>query len=86
MRANDRIRLHHMLEAAEKAVNFSADKTRADLDTDQVLVLALVKCVEIIGEAANKVTEDSRHASSFDPWVLRYQSRYCLDNHRQRAA
>jgi uncharacterized protein with HEPN domain len=69
MQANDAIRLRHMLEAAEKAVEFSARKTRADLDDDQILVLALIKCVEIIGEAANKVSDECRKELTAIPWA-----------------
>jgi uncharacterized protein with HEPN domain len=69
MRADDAIRLRHMLEAAEKAVEFSAGKTRADLDNDQMLVLALIKCVEIIGEAANKVSDECRQDLPAIPWA-----------------
>ena len=69
MRADDAIRLRHMLEAAEKAVDFSVGKTRKDLDTEQILVLALIKCVEIIGEAANKVSDESRQDLPAIPWA-----------------
>lgn len=49
-----------MVEAAEKAVAFSAGRTRADLDTDEMLRFALVKLVEIVGEAAKQVTDETR--------------------------
>ena len=44
-----------MLEAAREAVALSAGRNRDDLLRNRVLALALVKCVEIIGEAAKKV-------------------------------
>jgi uncharacterized protein with HEPN domain len=69
MRADDVIRLRHMQEVVEKALEFSAGKKRADLDTEQMLVLALVKCVEIIGEAANKVSDESRLELPAIPWA-----------------
>jgi uncharacterized protein with HEPN domain len=69
MQADDVIRLRHMQEAAEKAVEFSAGKARADLATEQMLVLALVKCVEIIGEAATKVSDESRMELPAIPWA-----------------
>ena len=53
MRNEDRIRLQHMLDAARDALSFAEGRTRHDLDTDRQLVLAVVKCVEIIGEAAS---------------------------------
>ncbi|MEO0092184.1 MAG: HepT-like ribonuclease domain-containing protein [candidate division WOR-3 bacterium] len=57
MRNDDLIRLQHMLDAARLAINITKDKNRNDLDKDIKLVLAVIKAIEIIGEAANKVTE-----------------------------
>ena len=49
-----------MAEAAESALRFCQGRTRADLDTDDMLRFALTRAVEIIGEAANKVSIDAR--------------------------
>lgn len=49
-----------MLDAAREAVSFMHGRTRDDLDLDRQLVLALVKSIEIVGEAASRVTESSR--------------------------
>ena len=46
-----------MLDAAREAVSFAHGRTRSDLDEDRQLVLALVKDIEIVGEAATGVTE-----------------------------
>ncbi len=60
MKRDDEIRLRHILEAAQDAVSFVAGKTRGDLDQNKQLVLALVKCIEIIGEAAANVSDEGR--------------------------
>lgn len=57
MRRDDTVRLRHMLDAAREAMTFVRGRTRADLDTDRQLVLALVKAVEIIGEAAYQLSD-----------------------------
>jgi uncharacterized protein with HEPN domain len=57
MRRNDRIRLQHMLDAAREAIEFAQNSRRQDLDSDRKLTLALVKDIEIIGEAAYRITE-----------------------------
>ena len=57
---NDRIRLRHMLDAACDAIAFAEGRSREDLDSDRQLVMAVVKCVEIIGEAANQVSPAAR--------------------------
>ena len=56
----DRIRLRHMIDAAEAAEQFVAGRRRADLDSDRMLLFALVRSIEIIGEAASKVSEKTR--------------------------
>ena len=63
----DRIRLQHLVDAADAAARFAAGRQRADLDTDQMLLFALVRAVEIVGEAASKVSEESRIALPL-PW------------------
>lgn len=68
MREDDRVRLHHMLDAAQDALSFVANRERRDLDTDRMLVLALVKCIEIVGEAGARVTEAGRDATPGVPW------------------
>ncbi len=47
-----------MLEAADKAKVFTGGKALQDLDRDEKLALALVRLIEIIGEAAAKVSAE----------------------------
>jgi uncharacterized protein with HEPN domain len=68
MRKDDSIRLRHMLDASREAESFSRNKTRKSLDTDRKLALALVKCIEIIGEAAAQISNESREALPQIPW------------------
>lgn len=68
MRADDRIRLLHMVEAADAAAAFIAGRTRADLDSDRMLLFAVVRAIEIVGEAANHVTDESRARLTALPW------------------
>jgi uncharacterized protein with HEPN domain len=46
------VRLHHMLDHAQEAVGMVRNRCRTDLDTDRMLNLALVRLMEIVGEAA----------------------------------
>lgn len=68
MHEDDAIRLLHMLDAAREALEFAEGLTRPDLDGDRKLVLALVKDIEIIGEAAYQVSESARDEISNLPW------------------
>lgn len=44
-------------------------KTRDDLDTDRKLNLALVRLLEIVGEAANRTPADERAQYREIPWA-----------------
>jgi uncharacterized protein with HEPN domain len=57
-----------MLDTAREAESFSRNKSRKSLDTDRKLALALVKCIEIIGEAAAQISNESREALPQIPW------------------
>ena len=69
MKEADRVRIRHMLDAAEKAMSFADGRTRNDLDEDDQLVFALVKAVEIIGEAASQITSPTQEELQYMPWA-----------------
>ena len=64
----DEIRLRHMLDAARKAAELVRGKSRPVLDQDEVLALALVRLVEIIGEAASGTSTAVRTGNPQIPW------------------
>ena len=70
MPPEDRIRIEHMLDAAGSIERFLAGRLREDLDENEMLRFALVRAVEIIGEAASKVSAESREANHGIPWQL----------------
>lgn len=53
----DRIRLRHMLQAGRRVAQYCAGMSRERLQADEMRFLAVVKSIEIIGEAATKVSE-----------------------------
>lgn len=58
-----------MLDAARKAVRLAAGREREDLDAeDDPLADALVHLVSVVGEAASKMTLDSRSKLAEIPW------------------
>lgn len=69
MRKDDAVRLQHMLDAGREALGFVRGRGRSDLNRDRMLVLALVKDFEIIGEAASQVTEETRAELPGLPWA-----------------
>src|SRR5258708_17281881 len=69
MNGDDRFRLGHMLEMAKFVEATTSGKTRPVFDNDMVLQLALTRAVEIIGEAASKVSDDLQHSLPQIPWA-----------------
>jgi hypothetical protein len=47
---SDLIRLSHMLDYAQKAVQFTKGYTRADFDSNEMLALAVIHLIEISGK------------------------------------
>ena len=65
---DDPVRLRHILDAAKEAVSFIQNRTKSDLDTNRMLTLALVQCLEIIGELAARITKERQQELSPIPW------------------
>ena len=68
MKRDDATRIKHMLDAAREIMTFNAGRGKDDIQRDRVLMLALVKEIEIIGEAASKVSEEKREQILAIPW------------------
>ncbi len=68
MLKNDLVRLHHILDASREAVGFAQGHCRTDLDVDRMLNLALVRLLEIIGEAARGISGEFRQAHPNVAW------------------
>ena len=64
----DRIRIRHMLEASQKIMKFFQKKTRQEFENDEVLVLAVVRLLEIVGEAARKISSEITQEFSQITW------------------
>ena len=64
----DKVRLLHVLDHAREARDLVSGRARADLDTDRVLSLALVRLLEVIGEAASRLSQEARAQRPETPW------------------
>ena len=58
-----------MLLAARDASRFIAGLTFADFERDRMAQLAILKAVELIGEAASQMSDDVREAHPEIPWL-----------------
>ncbi len=64
----DITRIRHMLDFAQKAVQFNRGKTRSDLDRDEMLAIATIHLIEIIGEASRTVSDVFQEKYPEIPW------------------
>ncbi len=58
-----------MLDASQRAIAITDGRSREDLDTDDLLDLAVVRLLEILGEAANRIPKDEQALLSGIPWA-----------------
>lgn len=49
-----------MLEAVREARSFCSGRDRASFEVDRMLLRAVVKDIEIVGEAASRVADETR--------------------------
>jgi uncharacterized protein with HEPN domain len=68
MQPEDLIRLRHMLDAARTATRFARERGRTDLGADELASHGLVRLIEIVGEAAARVSPDARAELAELPW------------------
>jgi uncharacterized protein with HEPN domain len=64
----DDVLLRDMLDYARRAASAVANRRRSDLESDPVLEAALERFIEVIGEAASKVSVDTRDSWPGIPW------------------
>lgn len=65
---NNQVRLQHMLDAANKAAHLLDGQTRESLNEDEVVVLAVIRLLEVLGEAANGISNEFQKDHPQIPW------------------
>lgn len=78
MPINDRDRIEHMRIYAEKALHLGRGMTHAQLCGDERTALAMIKCLEIVGEAAFKMSPQTRADYPAVPWTSVIAMRHIL--------
>ncbi len=67
-RENDSVYLGHMLDMTRRAIIALKSKSRAEYDADDILRMGLTHLVQVIGEAARKVSPEFQVAHPEIPW------------------
>ena len=65
---DDQVSLKDMLGHACEAVELLGKTGRENLGRNRIMQLALTRLVEIVGEAANRVSPETRQQTSAIPW------------------
>ena len=60
--------LHDMLDHSKEALTLMQGRTRSDLVSDRMLELSIVRLLEIVGEAANRVSPALKTRLPSIPW------------------
>lgn len=71
-------RLEHMLQAIQRINTFVDGRSKDDIQKDGILYFAVVKNVEIIGEAAYMLTQEFKDAHPDTPWKIIIGMRHFL--------
>lgn len=77
----DTVRLRHINDAAATIARFIAGRGRGDIEQDEMLRLALIKLVEIIGEAAKQISAATRARYPAVAWTDAARMRDKLVHH-----
>jgi uncharacterized protein with HEPN domain len=64
----DRVFIAQMAEGAEAALEFSADHTRESFASDRLVAFAVVRAIQLVGQAARGVSEPVQTANPDVPW------------------
>jgi uncharacterized protein with HEPN domain len=69
-RERDLVKCEDMRIHAERARDFLGERTLDEFLTDDLVQAAVTRCVEVIGEAARLVSEETRNRAPDIPWPL----------------
>jgi len=65
---DDQTRIRHIIDAGNEAVHFLGNMSLEELDKDRKTLQAIIRDIEIIGEASSKLSSDFRNLNDNIPW------------------
>ena len=68
MEGRDKFRIKHMIEATKECLTFVEEVKQEDFYLNRQMILAVIKEIEIIGEAASRISDETKSKYSLIPW------------------
>jgi len=68
MMDEDRIRIQHMFDASKEALTFVEGITEENFSKNRMIILSVIKDIEIIGEAASRISDEIKSRYPDIPW------------------
>jgi uncharacterized protein with HEPN domain len=68
MKENDRIRIQHIIDAAQEALSFVRNTDQENFSNNRMMILSVIKEIEIIGEAVSKISDETKSKYYDIPW------------------
>ena len=67
-RRDPMVPVQHMRDHAQRVLNATQNRPRSDLDDDEFMEAALIRWMEVLGEAARRVPDEFRARYPHVPW------------------
>ena len=80
-RRRDLVKCEDMRIYADRAIEYLGSRSLEQFMADDMVQSAVVRCIEVIGEAARLVSEDTRGRAPEIPWPLIVGMRHILAHH-----
>jgi len=77
-RERDLVKCEDMRIHAERACEYLGERTLDEFLEDHLIQAAVIRCVEVVGEAAKLVSDDTRERAPEIPWHLIVGMRHVL--------
>jgi uncharacterized protein with HEPN domain len=68
MMDEDRIRIQHMIDASNEALSFIEGIAEENFSKNRMIILSVIKDIEIIGEAASRISDEIKMKYRDIPW------------------